>query len=278
MSPRSLFAAASLLGVLGLPAIASAQTCAAVDEVAHRCLIDPTVASTTVRAAATGVGSGATQIVAAARYLGGISYFQSEFYFFQAFNPATFNFANPLANPNTLLGGKPEGSSIIDPPGPWISLPGVYSATQELLFGIHVRTSDLAASPTYTSDWYFTGFGDTRNYPGRYSQNGDFDYGFANLFLGGTAPVGDQMLASGLRVPSPAGWTNPWASGNGYFDFGSAKAILGFEDNRGYSDGDFNDAVIALDFRTVVPEPSSVALLALGLGATAAYARRKRKA
>ncbi len=276
MSLRTRLFVAATVTAFAAPSVSFAQSCVAADEAARRCLIDPTVTSTTVIPAVAGYVS--APVVAAARYLGGIAYFQSEFYFFQGFGGPGFNVLNPLANPAnyTYLGGKPENSSIIDPPGPWIALPGVYSPTQEMVFGIRVRTSDYAPIPTYTTDWYFTGFGPSRNFPGRFSQNGDFDYGFSNVFLGGTAPVSDQQLVSGLRAPSPAGWTNPWQLGNGYFNFGSAKAILGFEDNRGFSDGDFNDAVIALDFSTV-PEPSSMALMALGLGAIATLARRRRK-
>ena len=264
---------ALLAAVLVVPRLASAQTCSAADKLAGSCLIHATPASTTVSASAIGVAG--TPVTVAARYLGGIAYFQSDVYFFQGFFNSGFNQFDPLANSAnyTLIGGKPENQSTTTP-GPWISLPGSYPSTQELVFGLRVNTYDFSAK-THNIDWYFTGYGYARqNNSGRASQDGSWDEGFANIFLNGGAPVSDQST-SGMRSPPPASWSGQWNPGNGYFGAGGADAIVGWEDNRGWSDGDFNDAVIALDFATV-PEPSSVALVAVGLVAMATAARRRR--
>lgn len=268
----------ALGAALSASAIASAQTCTPVQATAGQCFIPSTVASTTVTGQAVGVGSGATPVVAAARYLGGIAYFKSDFFFFQGFFNSGFNVANPLANAAdyTLIGGKGEGagSSIIDSPAPWIALPGVYSASQELVFGLRVNTDNF--NGTHQTDWLYSGYGLGRNAVGRYDGISSIpQLGFANLFVGGAAPVSDDVSGA-LRAPSPAFWTSVYNPGRGYFDGTGANAVLGFEDNRWVSDGDFNDAVIALDFSTV-PEPASLALVALGLGVTAAVVRRRRK-
>ncbi len=269
----------ALAAALSTPKISFAQTCTSAEATANQCYIPSTVASTTVTGRAVGVGSGTTPVVAAARYLGGIAYFKSDFFFFQGFFNSGFNVANPLANAAdyTLIGGKGEGSgsSIIDSPAPWVALPGVYSASQELVFGLRVNTYDFIGA--HQTDWFFSGYGLGRNSIGRYDGIvGDPpQLGFANLFLGGTAPVSDDVSGV-LRAPSPVFWTSAYNAGHGYFDGTGANAVLGFEDNRWVSDGDFNDAVIALDF-SVVPEPASLALVAVGLGVTAAVARRRRK-
>ena len=265
-----------LATILVVPRLAAAQTCSAADKLAGSCLIHATPASTTVSASAIGVAGSPVSV--AARYLGGIAYFQSDVYFFQGFFNNGFNQFDPLANSAnyTLIGGKPENQSTITP-GPWIVLPGSYASTQELVFGLRVNTYDFNTK-SRNIDWYFTGYGYTRqNNSGRVSQDNSWDEGFANIFLNGKAPVSDQST-NGTRNPPPASWSSQWNPGNGYFGTGGADAIVGWEDNRGWSDGDFNDAVIALDFNTnVVPEPSSIALVAAGLAAVAGIARRRRQ-
>lgn len=268
----------ALSTALSAARVLSAQTCTPAAATAGQCFIPSTMASTTVTGQTVGVGSGATPVVVAARYLGGIAYFKSDFFFFQGFFNNGFNVANPLANAAdyTLIGGKGEGagSTIIDSPAPWIALPGVYSASQELVFGLRVNTDNF--NGTHQTDWFYSGYGSGRNAIGRYDGiSGIPQLGFANLFLGGSAPVSDDALG-GLRAPSPAFWTAVYNPGHGYFDGTGANAVLGFEDNRWASDGDFNDAVIALDFATV-PEPASLALFALGIGITAVVMRRRRK-
>lgn len=275
MSVRIRAQLALLAAGLLAPQLASAQTCSPADQAAGSCLIHATPASTTVSASAVGVAG--SPVTVAARYLGGIAYFQSDVYFFQGFFNSGFNQFNPLANSAdyTFIGGKPEDASTITP-GPWISLPGSYASSQELVFGLRVNTYDFDTK-THTIDWYFTGYGWARqNNSGRVSQDGTWDEGFANVFLNGGAPVSDQST-NGLRNPAPASWTGQWNPGNGYFGPGGADAIVGWEDNRGWSDGDFNDAVIALDFNTnTVPEPSTVALMVVGLSVIAGAARRRR--
>jgi len=212
------------------PQLGSAQTCSAADKLAGSCLIRATPASTTVSASAIGVTGSPVSV--AARYLGGIAYFQSDVYFFQGFFSSGFNQFNPLANSAdyTLIGGKPENSSTITP-GPWIALPGTYASAQELVFGLRVNTYDFNTQ-TRTIDWYYTGYGWARqNNTGRASQDGTWDEGFANIFLRGGAPVSDQSM-NGLRNPAPASWTGQWLPGNGYFGNGGADAIIGWEDNR----------------------------------------------
>ncbi len=270
-----LLLAASLMA----PQVASAQGCSAADKAAGLCLIPSSPTSTTVTAAAAGVGQGGTPVVAAARYLGGIAYFQSDVYFFQGFFGSGFNPFNPLVNAAdyTYIGGKPENSSTINPGSPWVQLPGVYASTQELVFGLRVNTYDFNTQ-THTVNWYYSGYGWVRqNNNGRATQDGNFELGFANVFLNGGAPVSDELVfGSGNRAGAPATWTSAWSNGGGYFG-GPSDAVLGWEDEAGWSDGDFNDAVIALDFATV-PEPGSVALVGLGLAAVVAAARRKRQA
>lgn len=267
---------ALLAAVLVIPRLAAGQACSAADKLAGSCLIRATPASTTVSASA--IGAAGSPVTVAARYLGGIAYFQSDVYFFQGFFNSGFNQFDPLANSAnyTLIGGKPEDQSTITP-GPWIVLPGSYASTQELVFGLRVNTYDFNTK-SRSIDWYFTGYGYARqNNTGRVSQDNSWDEGFANIFLNGKAPVSDQST-NGLRNPPPASWSSQWNPGNGYFGAGGADAVVGWEDNRGWSDGDFNDAVIALDFNAnVVPEPSSIALVAAGLAAVAGIARRRRQ-
>ncbi len=278
---RTLFAVAAAL--LSSPALLSAQGCNPVDAANNSCFIDPTPAQSTVTAAGVGFVSGGFPVQVAARYLGGIALFQSDVYFFQGFFGTGFDLLNPLSNTAdyTLVGGKPYNSSPVHAPGasPWIALPGTYLSTEELVFGIRVQEAGVA------DRWYYSGYGAygyDRNPNCRNSQPGGpaCSTAYANLFLGGAAPDSDSdPNNNNLRYGTPAPWTAAWNTGNGYYD--GTDALLGFEDEGGWSDGDFNDALIALDFSqvrpSVVPEPSSIALVAAGLALTVGAARRRKR-
>ena len=267
---------------VSVPRSARAQECNPTDAAAHTCFIAPTPSQATVTGANIGFGGG-FPVQVAAKYLGGIALFQSDIYFFQGFFGAGFNPLNPLAQiaDYTLIGGKPYGSGVVNGPSNsgWIPLSGSYASTQELVFGIRVRGDGVG------DRWYYSGYGAygyDRNSLGRNSQPGGpgFTPIYSYLFLGGAAPESDGTFNSNpalnfLRPGSPPAWSAAWQSGNRYFASGTVDALLGFEDNQGWSDGDFNDGLIALDFSTV-PEPSSVALVAIGLVALATAARRRR--
>jgi len=271
---------ALLVGVVAMPTIAEAQECHPLDAAGNTCFIAPTPTQATVTAANVGVNGGTTPIVASVRYLGGVALFQDDVYFFQGFFRTGFNPLNPLlvATDFTVIGGKPYGSSIVNGPtdSPWITLPGTFQSWQELVFGIRVRGDGPA------DRWYYSGYGAygyDRNSLGRNSQPGGpaFSPIYSNLFLNGAAPNSDGDPTNGyLRQGSPVAWLGAWTPGNGANSLSQVDALLGFEDNQGYSDGDFNDSVIALDFNTV-PEPSSVALVAVGLVAMGAMARRRTR-
>jgi len=293
MSHKLRMLAAMLLCTVA-PRVSFAQTCAVEDAAVGLCVLSPTNAQATVTPATAGyVGAG--PVVAAARYLGGIAFFESSVYFLPGYLSSGFDPFQPLARSSDylLIGGKPENSSIVDTPGPWIQLPSTYAANQEMTFLLKVRTCQLSATvtsclgtcPTCRDAYYYSGVTqNTINNTGRASQDvggvpSAFSWAFSRVFGGGTAPAGDTVFATGRRKVSPPSWTGSYANGNGYFGASGAKSVVGWEDDAGQSDGDFNDAVIALDFAqaptTVTPEPSTIALTAAGLLAMVGVARRR---
>lgn len=266
--PRSLAGAViATTFAIATPTVARAQACSTADEAAGICLIQPTASQ------ATPTASGAAGPVNVyARAVGGLSYFSGTLYAF-ASQP---NPLNPLATQNVQLGSKGVGGllSLVDP---WVLLPWAMAGGQPLYFGLLENEVIDFAQPTVTQPiWLFSGFG-TSGFA-RFDQIGRSSDAYSLVF-GSTGPVGDQIDVNdpqSTRQPTPTQWIaanipNPAGAGANAHTY-----FVGFEDSRYWSDGDFNDFVVAVNVSSV-PEPSSVALLGGGLAIIGAAVRRRRR-
>lgn len=268
---RSAFGLAAV-STLALPFhTAQAQYCSSADAAAGICLILPSAVQATPRASSFGFpGSANMRVFAAA--LGGISYYSADLYAFAALPDVL----NPFATQNVLLGSKGIGGSIT-PATSWTQLPWAVTGADELFFGIRADEVVDWADPSVTrSLWIFSGW--NNNAFARYDQAGHGSQAFSLVF-GGVGPVGDQIDITdpnSSRQPTPAAWqTANIATPNGALST-SRTFLVGFEDNPGWSDGDFNDFVLAVNVSTV-PEPTTLLLVGGGLLALGAAARRRRR-
>lgn len=277
MSPHNarvtpgLVAFATVAALVVSPALARAQACSAADASAGICLIDPTPAQATPTTTAFGVTPNAATRVYA-QFVGGLAFFSGSIYAFASAPDS----ANPLATQNVLIGSKPRGG-LLTLANPWIQLPWSVGATGQLYFGLlENEITDFNNLDATTPRWFLSGYGTSSDL--RYDQAGKVSPAFSLVF-GATGPVGDQTNPSdpqSSRQPTPAEWQAANIAPPAGAGANSRTFFVGFEDSRFASDGDFNDFVVAVNVSSV-PEPSTIALFATGLGALGLAARRRRR-
>lgn len=264
----TLVATATL--VLASPHTAAAQACSTADAAAGVCLILPTPSQATPTGSAFGFAPTAP-IAVYATSLGGLSYFSADLYAFQSAPDPL----DPLGTSNVLLGSKPVSGQLTTS-NPWTLLPWSYVGSSPLYFGLLVNEVIDFTNPTVTQPvWIISGYGASAT--SRYDQAGNVSPAFSLVFpiIG---PIGDQTNINDPqsgREPTPAQWNVNNLAVPAGVNANNRTFLLGFEDNRYYSDGDFNDFVLAVNV-SAVPEPGTVALVGGPLLLLGAAIRRRR--
>ena len=216
---------------------------------------------------------------------------------------ATLAVAAFVALPGSARADSPNLSGYTFLPTVFYASIGVTKFDVQFLFGRQGYSSTLWYQDTNAPGWIKI-LSTQGAYPAQ-TTNPAAGTVFANLAINGMGQEVKFAICSGTPAPAtPANCTNPML---GQFSTGvvapnvrtltgaqwntermainpdgansSYNTVFAFEDQSSkaqYYDGDFNDVVFSTNLATVVPEPTTVALMAFGMLGLAAAARRRR--